>query len=119
MRMPDTELLAFDAAIAELTSWVGGVVEVWVEFSDGPSHVAGMHGELRVAGAADTVDGRHRGVHTFTVGEGGWFRLTPSYSDEEGDSERLVQHVARPPQLAFDFDDGFVHVTQSSGGSAS
>ncbi len=113
--MPETTDLTFDAAVARLTSWVGGTVEAWVEFADGPSHVAGMHGELGEV-EDQTVDARSQQSRTFSVGESAWFRLVRSY---ENDSERLrpVEFVAHPPELMFDWEDGTLHIVRSSSSS--
>ncbi len=116
--MPDSELLRFDAAVARLSSWVGLTVEAWVEFADGPSHLAGMHGDLREVASEDTVDARLGQARTFAVGASAWFRLTPYYADDT-QTEHPVQFVAQPPKLMFDWGDGTLHVARSSSGSPS
>jgi hypothetical protein len=116
--MPDRELLSFDAAVARLISWVGLTVEAWVEFADGPSHVAGMHGELREAANEGIIDASSGRARTFTVGASAWFRLTPCYGDD-AQTEHTVQFVTQPSKLMFDWRDGTLHVARSSIGSPS
>jgi hypothetical protein len=98
--------LTFDAAIDRLMSWLGRTVEVWVEFADAPSHVAGTHGELR-------EDGMAGDAWTFSVGESGWFRAARAY-DDDSERERLVEYAISPPKLMFNYSDGTLHVAQSS-----
>lgn len=116
--MPDLELLTFDAAVARLISWVGLTVEAWVEFADGPSHIAGMHGDLREAANEDTIAASLGRASTFTVGASAWFRLTPHYADDT-QTEHPVEFVTQPPKLMFDWGDGTLHVARSSSGRSS
>jgi hypothetical protein len=85
-----------------------------VEFADGPSHLAGMHGELRRPEQdAQTIDAGPDAGLMFNVGASGWFRLNREVDSDSG-TERLAEFDRGRQKLVFGYYDGALHVARSS-----